>query len=376
MADCNQVICVDEWGTDETYNGIYPKGAREKDVYYSPDHPSFPCLRSQHRYLLKKSFNRYPWQFWMEIIAYRVGQLMGVEVPPAYVGLRHRGEDAQDEYGALIEWFYTTPGSIYVDGSSFMTRAIENYDIRRGSQHNIQTIFEHVPKGVLLLWELLSETFSKSIATELSKSFGESFKVILDAPKHLPSITEIQHELISYWADILCFDTIIGNTDRHQDNWGWIFTLKTNNHVVPLTIEPQLVVNVSVTAKPSPAFDNGTALNHEIIEENFRRFESESYLNNYISKPTRAKHHMKWNLDDSESVNFYEFMKRYILKFPFVKDQVVKRLTFSRFDLEERLSALALILEEGANRLTIRRLEFIINMITKRRELLLKAIDA
>lgn len=85
MNDFNHIISIDDWQKEETYDGIYPKGAREKTAYFSPESPVSSVLKPNHQYLFKKSNHRYPWQFWMEIIAFRVGQLMGITVPPAYV---------------------------------------------------------------------------------------------------------------------------------------------------------------------------------------------------------------------------------------------------------------------------------------------------
>jgi hypothetical protein len=48
----------------------------------------------------------------------------------------------------------------------------------------------------------------------------------------------------------LAFDTLIGNTDRHPDNWGLL---------VGLGAAPQYAM--------APAFDNGTSLAYKIPED-------------------------------------------------------------------------------------------------------------
>lgn len=327
MDDCNQVICVDEWAIDEVYDGVYPKGAREKDVYFSPQAPLEPWIKAAHRYLLKKSFARYPWQFWMEIIAYRVGQLVGVDVPPAFVGMRHEEGDGTPNYGALIEWFYSPSTDHYVDGGHFMTEAIPDYDVKKGSQHNLRTII-----GLPIIFEGHRE------------------------------------EWINYWSTVLAFDTIIGNTDRHQDNWGLVFIVGTE---VPGMANVKYIEH----ERSSPAFDNGTALGHEILEKNFSKFNDEAYLQRYFTNPAKARHHMKWSLDEKEPMNFFQFMKRFVTEYPQVRERVQNITNFSQSELENRLYPLASLIDYPEYRLTEARLAFTIRLMMKRRELLQRALS-
>lgn len=140
MTDYNDIISVDTWSPDETYDGLFPKGAREKTVYFTPDNPCPPFLKPNHRHLFKKSSHRYPWQFWMEIIAFRIGEVMGVAVPPTYVAISEKEGGGQEAvYGALIEWFYDKEDT-YVDGGRFMSAEIEGFDVHKGTQHNLKTL--------------------------------------------------------------------------------------------------------------------------------------------------------------------------------------------------------------------------------------------
>ncbi len=311
MADYDEIIQVDAWSLDETYDGVFPKGAREKNVYFSPETPTPSFLRPNHRYLFKKSSHRYPWQFWMEIMAYRIGQIMGVSVPPAYAAISEKeGGAGGPVFGALIEWFYEK-NDLYVDGGRLMSALIPNYDTHKGTQHNLETVLK---------------------ATRSAK----------------------------YWARVLTFDTIIGNVDRHQDNWGMIF-VKSG--------KPKIMIQMS------PAFDNGTALNYEIIEDNFCKFEDESYANRYLTKSKRARHHMRWNLEESGDVTFYEFMGRFLKKFPEERESVAMALNFGRRSVEDRLSGLTHIAVPEDFRLTPQRLTFTIDLLMRRKELLEKAIE-
>lgn len=261
MPEClefnNSPIVIDHWQRDDTYEGVYPSGARVKDAYFSPNVPAEKCIKPDWRYLFKLSSHRYPWQFWSEIIAYRFGFVIGVEVPPAHVGLSKTYEHGVDTYAALIEWFYDDKKSSYISGGQIMVELIEDFDRSKGEKHNFET---------MLMYSESNEGF------------------------------------LTYWAKVLTFDTLIGNRDRHQDNWGIIVTETLNQSEVTIDFDS------------SPAFDNGTALGHEIIEKNISKFDN-NRLQCYVSNK-RACHHMKWSLKESEPLTFFEFMKKFALAFP------------------------------------------------------------
>jgi len=54
-------------------------------LLYCPSPAPFAFLRPGHRYLFKRSSPRYKEQFWVEIVAYRLGLEMGIAVPPTFV---------------------------------------------------------------------------------------------------------------------------------------------------------------------------------------------------------------------------------------------------------------------------------------------------
>ena len=123
-------IVIDTWEKDETYD-IYTVGSRDKDAYFSPIEPKDKCIQPDWRYLFKLSRTtrtvEFPWQFWCEIIAYRFGSIIGVDVPPAHIGLSRKYKDGVDTYAALIEWFYDESKDLYITGEQIMVGLIENF---------------------------------------------------------------------------------------------------------------------------------------------------------------------------------------------------------------------------------------------------------
>lgn len=315
---CDNPIVIDDWQQDDTYEGVYPKGARDKSAYFSPQSVEENCLKKNFRYLFKLSRSWCPWQFWGEIIAYRLGLIMGVEVPPAHIGVSEKYILGQTTYGTLIEWFYDDKKDIYIEGGQFMVQLVKNYDRERGSQHNFLTI-----KGIL---------------------------------RKLPKFKE-------HWAGVFTLDCLTGNTDRHQDNWGLI--------AKGVREQPMRVPTLCF----SPAFDNGTALGYEILEKNIDKYSDFAVQDGYLTNPKRARHHMKWSLDEQETLNFFDFMQKFVLEFPETKPIISEHLNFSRAQVEEVISPLVPAVSDTTYCLSQKRLHFIIELVFRRKELLEKALN-
>jgi len=317
----NIPIVIDNWQRDDTYEGVYPSGARVKDAYFSPEEPEDRCIKSNWRYLFKLSRSTpqcdFPWQFWCEIIAYRFGSVIGVKVPPAHIGLSKIYKEDTDTYAALIEWFYDENKDIYVTGERIMVGLIEDFDTDKGTKHN--------------------------------------FKIIRDSFK-------AHQEIIDCWASILTFDTLIGNIDRHQENWGLILENARLQH------------KEGSVLRLSPAFDNGTALCYEILEQNIDKYEDINKLERYLTG-RYARHHMKWSLDEGRKLNFYEFMKEFTIAFPQIRPIIARHLSFTYQQVEEVLVPLVGAVSDPEYKLTRKRLDFVLKMIFRRKRILEETLE-
>lgn len=252
-----QAVDIAGWPADDEAP-IYPEGSREKRLLRCPAIAPHPSLTPGHRYLFKKSRQVYPDQFWVEIAAARLGILAGVAVPPAFAAW----DSSTGECAALIEWFYGKPGEPaenFLAGGHFMKALIKDYDYKSGRQHNFATI----------------EAFCKTLT-------GAG---LLDP------------DWPAAWARMLTFDALIGNTDRHHDNWG--FVVRRGREQAEFRL--------------APAFDNGTSLGHEIMERNFARFADAGYLNRYIE---RGCHHLRWQAGDKFSIQHTALILKLREKYP------------------------------------------------------------
>jgi hypothetical protein len=75
---------------------------------------------------------------------------------------------------------------------------------------------------------------------------------------------------------MLLFDAMIGNTDRHQENWGIIFTGKK-------------IIDGDDPIRISPLYDNGTSLGIERFPHKTASWDNDKILS-YIEKGT---HHIR-----------------------------------------------------------------------------------
>lgn len=256
----NAVVNVTTWGGETDSFEPYPEGARAKILVYSPETPLYDFITPNYPYLFKLSRERCPEQFWIEIFAYQLGRCMQIPVPPTFIGY----SEQTNQYAALIEWFYSpTAEDIYIRGGDYFTRLIPNFDRERGEQHNFETI---------------THIFQESLFTNYINWQSD-------------------------WAKILLFDALIGNTDRHQDNWGIIITHKHKN-----TTSPGIVTGVRL----SPAFDNGTSMGYELPEAKFNLY-VDKRLEKYVNNGT---HQLRWKLTDPKKAQHAELLLKFIHNYP------------------------------------------------------------
>jgi len=249
----SQVIDIQKWNPDESYyEGFFPQGARVKKAVFSDYISPYPFIKPNFRYLFKESFERYPDQFWAEIIAYKVACAMKIYAPPTFVATD--GEKT----GALIEWFYdeNSPCFLrYIEGSAFFGDIIPDFDYEKGKQHNLKTIFQ--------IFNLF----------RIDQRF------------------ELQTDWLKQFVCTLLFDSIIGNTDRHQDNWGLMVCRSENS---------------KQKIRMAPAFDNGTSLGHEILPQNFDKFNNPIFLQKYLKRGT---HHLRLTIDAKARISHFDLVE-------------------------------------------------------------------
>lgn len=317
----NQIVDTADWLAFEDYE-VYPVGARDKSLRLCPDPPPYTFCLPGHKYLFKEAIKsvrnpqepRHPDQYWAEAIAFQIGRLMKVPVPPTFIAMN----SLTGEPGTLIEWFIGYDSTVeerFTSGGDHMQAMIDEYDRDKGRQHNLATII----------------TLCRSLSGSLSGN-----RILVDRWQE-------------YWGLCLCFDALIGNTDRHQENWGLIWNDETR------------------AARLSPFFDNGTSLGHELFPTKIAHYMNDkSSLLRYIM---RGRHQMKWRQQDEHRMPLIEGVLLYCKKYPRVVPLLKDRLNWDEGRLQEILSLFTAF--DIQSPLTAERAEFVQELTVLRKRLLL-----
>ena len=157
-----------------------------------------------------------------------------------------------------------------------------------------------------------------------------------------------------YWGLCLCFDALIGNTDRHQENWGVLWNKSSGN------------------CRFAPFFDNGTSLGHELFPSKFLKcINDEIMLAAYVR---RGCHHMKWNIEEKKRLPLIEGVYLYCKKFPDIIPILIEKLNWKNDTLGEILSELTTF--DIKSSLTPDRVKFVLKLTLYRKNLLLKTLES
>lgn len=296
---------IEKWPEVE---GHLSKGSREKKWVYNPSKSG--KSDTLEIFLFKESHRRYDAEFWSEIIANRIAKLIKIPAPEAFCA------NDGNRYGILQKFFLKLKGKqiieYLVEGGDLITAIDPSFDRKKGERHNVYLV------------EKVLKFLKKDII----------FKDFLQ---------------------LLVFDAIIGNTDRHQENWGLILNVG-EKHV-----------------RLAPAYDNSDCFGREILEEHIQGFlDDKNKLIRYI---LRGKPHMRWS-DDGEilyELSHFDFLDKMVNKWPLVRGYIKKQTTFSNQEIEKILSELHEInIANEKYALTKLRCDFINAIIVTRRDLIRK----
>lgn len=241
-----RLIDVTEWRKDDEH-AIFPRGARDKRMLWSPEDPP-QGIKPNWPYLFKLSRDAYPDQFWMETVAFLVGESLNIPVPKALPAVRQITSEVT-EHGALLEWFYDKQSHLFVHASDFFHVLITDFDDASGQHHNIEDL----------------RIICRAIAMHGANRANWS----------------------EWVSDMLLLDSLIGNSDRHQENWGVIFVPEVGAESDPTKTKRYL----------SPFYDNGTSLGHERYVERVQGW-TQRNVDDYIEK---GCHHLRRSRKDTRS---------------------------------------------------------------------------
>lgn len=300
------LIDIGGWREDED-NPTYPIGSKPKKLLWSPSSGNEPFIRPQHRYLFKEGVGRHANQVWSEAIAYEIARLVDAPVPPAFIAI----DGNTGQVGALVEFFLgfedEPPGTRLVPAADFMQGLV---DQKRGRPHGV---YDNLALSAVL------------------RARGRR----------------------EWWAEALAFDAMIGNRDRHPENWGFLVH-RENGHDV---------------RRLAPLYDNGVSLGYEQLEERLTPPWTEAKVKAYVAK---GVHHCGWSNAQDKSAQHAALCGQFVRTYPSTRPIMERVASASDSDVEAVLEWATSF--EGPLRFSRERAVFVAMLTKARREALVAAI--
>jgi hypothetical protein len=119
----------------------------------------------------------------------------------------------------------------------------------------------------------------------------------------------------------------------------------------------------------APAFDNGTSLGYELLEDRLPSFTGDR-LDRYILKGT---HHMRLQEGDAKKPSHVLLCQAFAQQHPYATPKMLNVLSFPEKQLQERLERLVAF--ETPVKLSEQRAQFMLRATLRRREVLGEALS-
>lgn len=248
-----------------------PTGSRPNTIYENP--------QTNLRYYFKQSKPGMPKsEFWSEIIASKFGQMLGYNVLDYNIGLH------KDILGVLSE------------------SMIDKEECCTFLYHGIDILKDYLP----------------NFQIQSGKNPTYSFQDIV----YICNASD-NKEFITNFAEMILFDAVIGNTDRHTENWAFI-----NNEGI---------------YRFSPIYDSGSCLSSKIAEEDLEKYlanENMQEIRNYHYNTVRSE--MQWS---KKKVSLFELVKKVNIEVP----HILKYHAHKLFDIANKRNIENLVLNIDNN---------------------------
>lgn len=269
------------------------KGTRDKCIVVNPADDCNYYFKTS----IKKEDKDYKSEFWSEIIASEIGRKLGFNVLEYNIALHN------DKVGCISKSM-TTEAEYLLEGINILT----GYD--------------------------------NTYKPDDKKSYSEyTFQFIENALNSFNLSNGIIHII-----ETIVFDALIGNSDRHQENWGFIVPYKKNDitetdrnsllrkliqrikNIKANKVNSQLVTKegiiIDVEGEYAPIYDSGCCLAREKTDPAVKQMlKDEMMLNSFIN---RGKSEIRWT-NNGEKLNHFELIGKIKEKHKEIVDKTIER---------------------------------------------------
>jgi hypothetical protein len=298
---------ISEWNEQSWWN---TGGTRDKKIYLNPEDGELYYFKQS----FKKNQRDYKHEFWSEIIASEIGELLGFDILPYHIAIRG------NVVGCISKSMINQATEELIEGGKYL-QAFDNTFKP-----------ENVKERDKYTFQLISEALV-------------SFK----KEKHLKGLIET-----------IVFDALIGNSDRHQENWAiinihskisegisidakaietkeidkissWTQKIIKFVYTVKGKIRPEIEKSrfmLPTNTRIAPIYDSGCSFGRELDDERVTQIlNNEQEIQKYIAKGLSEIH---WQ---SNKISHFELVKK-LLEMEGLKEFVLdslKRIT-EQFD--------------------------------------------
>jgi hypothetical protein len=264
------IIDISDWSVSRYLN---TRGSREKSAAID---------NIGTKYFFKESLAKenYQYEFWSEIIAYKLGRMLNLPV------LEYVPAVLDDQLGCLCASFLWDNEHL-----------IEGLDIIQSFDPSFDPSFKES-----------RNRYSFQLIERALVQFGQSFR-------------------LERLLQTIVFDAVIGNQDRHQENWGFKARAIRKNSIDPKAVIAQAIylsskgyarvswgyseykayqgVSFDIDITDLPIYDNGSSLGRELSPARIEfMLASESNLMNYIN---RGRAEIRWR---DQQLSHFDFIKK------------------------------------------------------------------
>ena len=311
-------------------------GTRSKVIVENPENHAEYYFKTS----LKREKKDYKYEYWSEIIASEIGTILGFDM------LKYDIAYNRGEIGCISKSMVTRGNNKLTEGISYLTGYDTNYNPEDKNSQKKYT------------FQLICNALNK-----------------FNLSHYIEKIIEI-----------IILDSIIGNRDRHQENWGIIteysdvikrrnmFLKKQRNGLFDKPIFNWSRLKAGIPGKFSQIYDSGSCLGRELEDDKLKQMLSDqSMLKAYIRRGDSEIH---W---EGRKLNHFDLISEINKSYPEGVNRIILRVKnkYNESFIKNCVENIDLKLPEDLKnyKLPAERKEFVIKLIALRVEKLITFIE-